>query len=208
MRRWLRSRSTRSGKRWSTAGPPVCRRAAELALRQHESALCRPRCSRCWCSRPWRAIVVRRRQHSRISGAHVRRSRYLVIRMRSSRSASEMACEASLQPVPFMRYLYRAPICCVQFVRQLCCPCDIFNSQATCLHRSPNSIAGDGRINLDSVVRTQSGCPSSDPSPTSAGHLGGDCLSVVPGPAPACFDTAKGSRYERHRSRRLVCTPG
>jgi len=64
-------------RRWPKAGP-VCRRAAKPALRHDESALCRPRCSSCWCSRPRRTTVVLRRQRSCSSGAHAlqRKPRY------------------------------------------------------------------------------------------------------------------------------------
>jgi len=70
-----------------------------------------------------------------VAAGLMRHSGNLVIRMRSRRSASEMPCGASPQPVSFMSYLYRYPICYVQFVRHLCCFCGLFNSRTTYFHR-------------------------------------------------------------------------
>ena len=70
-----------------------------------------------------------------VAAGLMRCSGNLVIRMRSRRSASEMPCGASPQPVSFISYLYRYPICYLQFVRHLCCFVSLFNSRTTYFHR-------------------------------------------------------------------------
>ena len=107
-----------------------------------------------------------------VAAGLMRCSGNLVIRMRSRRSASEMPCGASPQPVPSMSYLYSLPMCYVQFVRHLYCLCGLFNSRATHLHRymillpETNVIARVRQFERNRVVA------SSDPTLTSAGHLG------------------------------------